>query len=168
MPECAVCKSARREEIERNLFAVAPSETPTEELEKLAKEYNVEVSDLQRHALFHSPLGCGTHDSIVRQIKMREADMLAEATADYMSTLKLVGDKIRTSASYDDGMGFSRAITKPIVELYTGCGAEMRNNVRVIADINQQLNGPKDEGTAGLRALAEALTSSRKNGCEDA
>lgn len=160
MTECAVCNSEHREEIEQRMF-----QTPgaTGELEKISEEYNVSVEDLQRHALFHAPQGSEGSDSLVRQIKMRETDMLAEAAADYMSTLQVVGKRIRQRAGSDnpEDVTFERALTKPVVELYTGCGSELRGNVKAIADINQQLNGPKDDGSAGLLALAEALRSSR-------
>lgn len=160
MTECAVCNSEHREEIEQRMFQ-APGATG--ELEKISEEYNVPVEDLQRHALFHAPQNGDGPDSIVRQIKMRETDMLAEAAADYMSTLQVVGKRIRQRARYSDldDASFERALTKPVVELYTGCGSEIRGNVKAIADINQQLNGPKDDGSAGLLALAEALRSSR-------
>lgn len=160
MAECSVCNSEYREEIEQRMIQTPGS---TGELEKISKDYNVPVEDLQRHALFHAPQSSEGPDSLVRQIKMRETDMLAEAAADYMSTLQVVGKRIRQRASSDDpdDVMFERTLTKPVVELYTGCGSELRGHVKAIADINQQLNGPKDDGSAGLLALAEALRSSR-------
>lgn len=166
MRDCPICKSEHREDIERVLFTVEPNEAATDTLEKIAREYDVTVEDLQRHDLFHSPLGSPTSDSIVRQIKMRETDMLAAVSEDYAMTIQIVGKRIRKRAG-DNGVEFERSLTKPMVELYTGCGSELRNNVKAIADINNLLNGPKDDGLGGLRALAEALRFSKERDADE-
>ena len=54
------------------------------------------------------------------------------------------------------------AATKPVVDLYIGSADGLRRTVQTIADVNQLLNGPKDDGLSGLGALAKALDMSRQ------
>ena len=69
------------EEIEMALLKMSP-ETSTAVLEQCAKAFDISIEDLQHHALFHTSFDCSSgSDSIVRQIKMREADMLAAMAA---------------------------------------------------------------------------------------
>jgi hypothetical protein len=58
-------------------------------------------------------------------------------------------------------------MTKGLVELYLGCGDNVRKTVKEITEINQVLNGPKDDGLSGLAALANALRGSKAQGQED-
>ena len=53
-------------------------------------------------------------------------------------------------------------MTKGMVELYLGCGDNVRKTIKDIADINQILNGPKDDGLSGLGALAAAIAGSKQ------
>ena len=43
----------------------------------------------------------------------------------------------------------------------------MRHSIKALADINQLLNGPKDDGTSGLAALAAAIHGSRAPAIEE-
>ena len=170
MKDCAVCKHPRRVEIENSLFKMVP-ENATLTLEHLAQEFDVTEQDLRAHALFHTSFNFEPNgDSIVRQIKMREADMLGAAAMEYMTTMQVVGKRIRGFAKETGGddVRFEKCLTKPVTDLYIGCGDGLKSAVKALADINQQLNGPKDEGTSGLAALAAALHASRNREGEDA
>ena len=173
---CVVCKHAHRGEIEAVLYRMTP-ENANKLLEQLSEAYDIDLEILQRHAMFHACMDLspqGDQTSIVRQIKLRETDLLAQCAKDYADTLTLVGSRIRTRArneSDKDGMDdirFERAMTKGLVELYLGCGDNVRKTIKDIADINQILNGPKDDGLSGLGALAAAIAGSKQNTSQEA
>ena len=161
MKKCTVCDHAHREKIERALFRAAKNkEQGGLTLEQISEEFDVSVEDLQRHALFHSALGA--EDSLIRQIHMREADILAETIMDNALTMKAVGARLRDSMKDDDpdSVQFERRASKSVVDLYVGASEGVRKGVAAIADINQLLNGPKDDGLSGLAALANVLHGS--------
>lgn len=162
MKKCAVCAHAYRENIERALFRAAKTKERDEvTLSDIAEEFDVPVADLQRHAVFHSALG--TEDSLIRQIHMREADVLAETVMDNALMVKSVGSRLRASMddSDPDSVTFERRAMKSVVDLYVGSSEGVRKGVAAIADINQLLNGPKDDGLSGLTALANVLHGSQ-------
>lgn len=166
---CKVCKHPQRDEIEAVLYRMTPKNAD-ELLQQLAEAFDIDVEELQRHAMFHACMDLtpqGEETSIVRQIKLRETDILAQCAKDYADTLALVGARIRTKARNEsdvDGMEdtrFERSMTKGLVELYLGCGDNVRKTIKDITDINQILNGPKDDGLSGLGALAAAIAASK-------
>ena len=164
MKKCTVCGHAHRENIERVLFRAAKNkEQDGLTLEQISAEFDVPVEDLRRHAIFHSALG--SEDSLVRQIHMREADLLAETVMDNAMTMKAVGARLRDSMNDGDpdSVQFERRASKSVVDLYVGASEGVRKGVAAIADINQLLNGPKDDGLSGLTALANVLHGSRAN-----
>lgn len=159
---CSICTHECRAQIENAIL-----NTPTTEmLEKVAKEYNVDIQELQVHVMMHSPIGVNavedTKESIARKSKIREMDLLLSAANEYMVTLKTVGEKITREANNSDFVSFSRSLTKSMVELYLGTGSELRNTVKVIMDTNEMLNGPKDGAVSGLTALANAIRGSKE------
>ena len=161
MKKCVVCEHALRENIERVLFRAAKNkEQDGLTLEQISAEFDVPVEDLRRHAIFHSALG--SEDSLVRQIHMREADLLAETVMDNAMTMKAVGARLRDSMNDNDpdSVQFERRASKSVVDLYVGASEGVRKGVAAIADINQLLNGPKDDGLSGLTALANVLHGS--------
>ena len=159
---CAICNSPQRAEIEQALMNVGPSLTT----EAIAEQYNVPLEDLKVHALFHTPLGLSSeedNESIARKLKMRESDMLTEVATEYLITMKGVGRKLNEVInSVDSKFGF-RTITKAQTDLYLGLGSEIRKTVAAIAEIDQILNGPKEDNTSGLAALAAAINASGRN-----
>ena len=161
MKKCTVCGHALRENIERVLFRAAKNkEQDGLTLEQISAEFDVPVEDLRRHAIFHNALG--SEDSLVRQIHMREADLLAETVMDNAMTMKAVGARLRDSMNDGDpdSVQFERRASKSVVDLYVGASEGVRKGVAAIADINQLLNGPKDDGLSGLTALANVLHGS--------
>lgn len=169
MRDCAICKHAHRVEIEAALFKVSPDNAELT-MPRIASEFEVPEDALKTHALFHTSFNMEPNgDSIVRQIKMREADMLLATAMEQMSTMQAVGKRIRgrLETPDDEDIKFEKLLTKPVVELYTGTSAEVRRTIQSIADINQLLNGPKDDGTCGLAALAAAIHGSRQPAKEE-
>lgn len=165
---CPICKHPNRDEIEAVLYRVTPKNSD-EILQKLADTYDIDVEAFETHAMFHAALDlspAGEETSIVRQLKLREIDLLAQCAKDYADTMTLVGSRIRTKARNEaskdcmDDVRFERSMTKGLVELYLGCGDNVRKTIKDISEINQTLNGPKDEGLSGLGALAAAISGS--------
>lgn len=164
MSACVICNHEHREEIEYALFKMTP-ETADDILYKLSEVYHVSFEALQEHSLFHTSFnGDSDEDSIVRQIKMKEADILAAVALDQLNTVKAVGKRIRRFTSTENGedVRFEKSLTKAVVDLYVGASDGLRKNVQTIADINQLLNGPKDDGISGLATLARVLDESKK------
>lgn len=166
--DCPICSHVNRDEIEAVLYRVTPKNSD-EILQKLADTYDIDVEAFETHAMFHAAIDlspAGEETSIVRQLKLRETDMLAQCAKDYADTMSLIGSRIRAKARNEadaDGLEdtrFERSMTKSLVELYLGCGDNVRKTVKDIAEINQTLNGPKDEGLSGLGALAAAISNS--------
>ena len=167
---CKVCKHPSRDEIEAVLYRMTPKNAD-DLLMQLSDAYDIDIEELQRHAMFHACMDLspqGEETSIVRQIKLRETDLLGQVAKDYADTLTLVGSRIRQKALNEsdvDGLEdtrFERSMTKGMVELYLGCGDNVRKTIKDIADINQILNGPKDDGLSGLGALAAAIAGSKQ------
>lgn len=161
MRSCPVCTSCRRVEIETALFRVHSDDGP-EALENISKAFDIEVPALQEHMLFHAAMSSA--DSIARQIKMREADLLTASAIDQFNTMKSVGKRLRDAINEADSedVRFEKCATKSVVDLYIGSADGLRRTVQTIADVNQLLNGPKDDGLSGLGALAKALDMSRQ------
>lgn len=161
MKKCAICDHPLREKIEQALFKVAP-EGSSVTTEAIAEEFEVSVDDLRRHMMFHTPMGEEGADSIVRRSKIREMELLGAAAQEYMGTLSQVGARIRGYATEEDSTAFEKKISKPTVDLYLGCGDNLQKTVRALADVDNLLNGPKDDGLQGLAALADVIHQSRQ------
>lgn len=163
---CPICKHKERASIEEALLKTSVVEGYT--LEDVAKQFECDVNDLKAHALFHTSIVCSTNESISREIKKREADMLVEANEQYLRTLKKIGrrlDMLASTSSIDVEdeeklIKMFKMITKPVVDLYLGTGNELRQNAKTLAEINRLLNGPQDSASTGLVALANALKES--------
>lgn len=163
MKQCPICTHINREEIESVLFKMAPDSAQAT-ISEISKAYEIPITCIQEHTMFHaSYIGGAESDSIVRQIKMREADILAEVALDQMHTVKIIGKRIRNYTKQDD-INFEKMLTKPVVDLYIGASDGLRKNMQTLVDIDQVLNGPKDDGLSGLAALANALDASRRGG----
>lgn len=160
---CAICDHPSRYAIEQALMHLGPSLT----IDNIADEYDVDLIDLKRHAMLHLPVvsveGCeqDSQMSLAGKMKMKEVSMLEEVAVEYLITLKNVGRRINLFAS-DDKVAFEKLLTKPVADLYVNLGSEIRQTVEAIADIDVKLNGPKEDNTSGLAALAAAINGSRQ------
>lgn len=189
---CKICEHADRAEIENAILALT-SEAPPNDLnsvEKIAESFNVDLEELKAHALFHTPLvsdadvsrlqssrvsgpeseaeGAGPRDSLTRQMKLREADMLNAVGNEYLVTLKAMGRRINKLVAVrsidiedeEQTIKCAKLLTKPMVDMYIGLGGEIRQTVKTMAELNQMLHGPEDNLGSGLRALADAIRRS--------
>lgn len=107
-------------------------------------------------------------DSLTRRMKLREADMLAAVGNEYLVTLKTMGRRINKLAQVssidiedeEKQLKLAKLLTKPMVDLYVGLGGEIRQTVKTMAELDRLLNGPEDNATTGLVALAKAIQGS--------
>ncbi len=107
-------------------------------------------------------------DSLTRRMKLREADMLAAVGQEYLVTLKTMGRRINKLAQVssidiedeEKQLKLAKLLTKPMVDLYVGLGGEIRQTVKTMAELDRMLNGPEDNLSSGLGALAAAIRGS--------
>ena len=183
---CEICKRPDRATIEGALVSMTTGVTRTT-VEEIAERFKLDVEQLKAHALFHTPLVSAedfektpvdatteetpaSHGSLVRNMKLKEADMLAEVSNEYLVTLKAMGRRINSllsdsntedeEAAADKQLKTAKLLTKPMVELYLGLGSEIRQTVKTAAEVDRMLNGPKDGVSSGLVALADAIRGS--------
>lgn len=164
---CKVCCSTRRAEIEAALLNMDPN-SETNNLAAIAKAYNISENDLKVHILMHSPVGVKDtdfteeHESIAKNARVREVQVLEQVANEYVVTLKNLGNRLNCimATSSPEDLGFEKFVTKPIVDLYIGTGAEIRQTVRAMAEVDRLVNGPKDDGASGLSSLIEAIRES--------
>lgn len=101
-----------------------------------------------------------TRSRITDKVNMREGDILLAAANEYLSTMTILGRRIKyyaTSREPDMEMALPNFCSKAIVDLYIGCGSEIRQAIKGINDLNTSLNGSHDSSLAGLQALASVL-----------
>lgn len=164
---CSICTHVKRSEIESALF-ISDYGQNGKTLAEIAKEYNINVTDLQVHALMHTPLsrvegeGDEVRDSIAASVKKREADRLSAVADEYYMTLKATGKEIR-AIMQDKNDGGARTLTKALVDLYIGTGTNIRQTLESIVDMNVKLNGEEDSGTKALSDLVNAIRGSKND-----
>ena len=186
---CTICNHPDRAEIENAILSMTDGVKTS--IEVIAEQYDVSLSDLKMHALFHTPLvGAADieelrdagdteqteaerpapRDSLTRRMKLREADLLAAVGNEYLVTMKTMGRRINKLAQVseidiednDRQLKLAKLLTKPMVDLYVGLGGEIRQTVKTMAELDRLLNGPEDSATSGLVALAKAIQGSDK------
>lgn len=180
---CNICNRTDRADIENAILNISAESKIT--IESIAEQYQLDVSDLRNHALFHTPLVAPCDivvsetaadesqltegkTSLARKMKLREADILTTMNNEYMVTLKAMGRRINrlvsvSSIDCEDAekeVKLAKLLTKPMVDLYIGLGGEIRQNVKAMAEVDRMLNGPQDNGNNGLQALADAIRGS--------
>lgn len=177
---CKICDRPDRMDIESAVIRMTEDHSCT--IEEIADRYGCDVNELKSHALFHTPLVRSSdleynepdacRDSLTRQMKLREADLLSEVAQEYLLTMKTMGRRINRMAQVvsidqedqDKQIQLAKLLTKPMVELYLGAGGEVRQTVKTMAEINRLLNGDSDSTSSGLVALASAI---RESGSRD-
>ena len=122
---CTICNHPDRAEIENAILSMTDGVKTS--IEVIAEQYNVSLSDLKMHALFHTPLvGAADieelrdadmtagdtvlteaerpapRDSLTRRMKLREADLLAAVGNEYLVTMKTMGRRINKLAQVSE------------------------------------------------------------------
>ena len=145
---CLICNNINRAQIDAALLNGEP-------IEDVAHYHRVAEDELKMHAMLHVE---DDHPSITAQLKLREADMLTAVAEEYMQTLVLMGERIRSHADAD--LAMEKLLTKSVVDLYLGVGSEIRHTVKALADLNSVINGDATGARSGLASLAEAINNS--------
>ena len=122
---CTICNHPDRAEIENAILSMTDGVKTS--IEVIAEQYDVSLSDLKMHALFHTPLvGAADieelrdadmtagdtvlteaerpapRDSLTRRMKLREADLLAAVGNEYLVTMKTMGRRINKLAQVSE------------------------------------------------------------------
>lgn len=162
---CTICNHPQVNEINNELLCRKWG-AEGYSLEEIAHRYGVKVRDLQIHALMHVPVEQCSADaqSIAQKINMSEADILRQTSNNYYITLCTIGDKINQMLRTDESL---RGITKPLVDLYLGAGAEIRNATECLVKMNQAINGENNSGLTALASLVNTIRGSESNKSED-
>lgn len=150
---CNICEHPQREDIEDLLKEAVP-------IEEVADRYELDLDELKEHVLFHNSVE-NPQESIARNIRKREADLLADVAESYRKTFISIGVRVNQIVEDPDAASTAK-LSKQLVDLYLGVGKEIRDTVKAIVEMDQLLNGPKDENVTGLMALAEAIRGSVK------
>lgn len=167
---CNICKHPHRAEIEEYLSVVdTPGVTIT--LKEIAEKFGVVVTDLQVHALMHTPLATISQaaeneiiPSIAADMKKAEAGILRAMADEYFCTLRMTGKEIRSRmvpVIMENGTAAMRNIPKEIVDLYIGTGNNLRQTVATIVEMNQKINGESDPALESLKGLVREVREVR-------
>ena len=121
---CTICNHPDRAEIENAILSMTDGVKTS--IEVIAEQYDVSLSDLKMHALFHTPLvgaadleelrdaetlgdteqtevvRAAPRDSLTRRMKLREADLLAAVGNEYLVTMKTMGRRINKLAQVSE------------------------------------------------------------------
>lgn len=135
-----------------------------ESTDALVEQFKVKAGFVDEHgaASHQAPVvpNIKTRSRITDKVNMREGDILLAAANEYLTTMQILGKRITTYATArgpEMEMALPNFCTKAIVDLYIGCGSEIRQAIKGINDLNTSLNGSNDSSLAGLQALAAVL-----------
>lgn len=173
---CPICNHPNRSAIEIAVLNCS-SDKNSQTLQQIADEYHISLNDLKIHMVMHATMGLNdiinsdsTGDNneakeptptIARKCKVREADILGEVVNEYLVTMKNLGRRINQTLQSDpEQVQAEKLITKPITDMYIGLGGEIRATVKTLGDLNQVLNGPQNNASDGVMALAQAIRAS--------
>lgn len=160
---CSICSHPKRKEIEQACLLRNFGDNEIT-LKDIARDFDVNVKDLQVHVLMHIPLQQENAEtteqnlSIAGEIKRREADILRQVMEDSYVTFKNVGDKINAIvAQHKTDAPTLVQLTKSVVDLYLGTSQSIRDTADKLMKMNLMVNGEKDEGLSSLANLVNVL-----------
>lgn len=160
---CSICSHPKRKEIEQACLLRNFGDNEVT-LKDIARDFDVNVKDLQVHVLMHIPLQQENAEtteqnlSIAGEIKRREADILRQVMEDSYVTFKNVGDKINAIvAQHKTDAPTLVQLTKSVVDLYLGTSQSIRDTADKLMKMNLMVNGEKDEGLSSLANLVNVL-----------
>lgn len=163
---CSICNHPKRVEIEKACLLRNFGDTEVT-LRDIAKEFDVDLKDLQVHVLMHIPLedantsSMENTQSIAGKIKMREADILRNVMEESYITFKNIGAKINTIvAQHSADTPTLAQITKPLADLYLGTSQSIRDTADKLIKMDLMVNGEKDAGLSSVAALVTAIHGS--------
>lgn len=160
---CSICNHPNRDKIEQACLLRSFGDTEVT-LRDIAKEFDVDLKDLQVHVLMHIPLeesnsaSLNATESIASKIKVREAEILRNVMEESYVTFKNIGTKINTIVSQHtcDSPTLPQ-ITKPLADLYLGTSQSIRDTADKLMKMDVMVNGEKDKGLSSIAALVEVI-----------
>lgn len=153
---CQICNHEKQQQIEAALLSGVP-------LEEIASHFSVSESDLKIHAIMHLGTGDSSstsiEESIVQKLKLKEAVVLRNTYQEYYSTMKRLGDFIsrRVTQAEADDLNLDRLVSKNTVKLYLEAGLQVRETIKTLVDIDEQINGRDTTAASGVLELVSAL-----------
>lgn len=163
---CSICNHPKRAEIEKACLLRNFGDCEVT-LRDIAKEFDLDLKDLQVHVLMHIPLEESTGESvestqsIAGKIKMREADILRNVMEESYVTFKNIGSKINTIvAQHSVDTPTLVQITKPLADLYLGTSQSIRDTAEKLMKMDVIINGEADKGLSSVAALVTAIHGS--------
>lgn len=157
--ECVICNHPKRKEIEQELLIRNFGDSDVT-FKTIADTYNVPVKDLQIHALYH--VAIEADNSITEQIHLREADVIRDSMNENFATLKNLSAKINQIVSeHTTKEPTLNMLSKSVVDLYLGCSQAINEAANTLVKLNLAVNGEKDNGLDGLKALVNVINASK-------
>lgn len=156
---CALCNDPRLGQIEEDINNQMP-------LGEVAEKYQIDEDAVRQYAVLYMKSDDAAEGliSIARKTKLKEAYVLEDTLTEYSKTLKKMSKFIHKNLdeSEDNPTLFGKILTKSVSDMFVGLGGEIRQTVKTLSELDVQLNGPKNDNSSGLQALADAINNSRK------
>ena len=163
---CSICNHPKRAEIERACLLRNFGDTEVT-LNDIAKEFDLDLKDLQVHVLMHIPLEDVNNEnmekveSIASKIKNREAEILHNLMENEYVTFKNISGKINQIVSQHtvDAPTMTQ-ITKAVADLYLGTSQSIRDTAEKLMKMDLMMNGDADKGLSQIASLVTAIHGS--------
>ena len=163
---CSICNHPKRAEIERACLLRNFGDTEVT-LKDIAKEFDLDLKDLQVHVLLHIPLEDVNNEnmekveSIASKIKNREAEILHNLMENEYVTFKNISGKINQIVSQHtvDAPTMTQ-ITKAVADLYLGTSQSIRDTAEKLMKMDLMMNGDADKGLSQIASLVTAIHGS--------
>lgn len=163
---CSICNHPKRAEIERACLLRNFGDTEVT-LKDIAKEFDLDLKDLQVHVLMHIPLEDVNNEnmekveSIASKIKNREAEILHNLMENEYVTFKNISGKINQIVSQHtvDAPTMTQ-ITKAVADLYLGTSQSIRDTAEKLMKMDLMMNGDADKGLSQIASLVTAIHGS--------
>lgn len=158
---CRVCNHTKRDEIDKALMSINGTSNLESTIREVSSRYGIPVNALKVHYTLHCSVmeDAKNTASMADKVNMNEADALRETIRNYLVTLTNTGTKLNDILEEGDDAQTLRMIQKPIVDLYLGCGAEIRGTVDALIRLNVAVNGNESTATNSLKLLVETLNA---------
>lgn len=163
---CSICNHPKRAEIERACLLRNFGDTEVT-LKDIAKEFDLDLKNLQVHVLMHIPLEDVNNEnmekveSIASKIKNREAEILHNLMENEYVTFKNISGKINQIVSQHivDAPTMTQ-ITKAVADLYLGTSQSIRDTAEKLMKMDLMMNGDADKGLSQIASLVTAIHGS--------
>lgn len=166
---CVICQHPERRTIE-DYIAVIDVPGADTSLQSTAAKFGVPITDLQVHAIMHTPMARIAEDeeapTLASQMKRGEANLLYAVAEEYYATMRQVGKEVRrrvtpqlpaSATGEPSATEVLGRLTKELVDLYLGTGNNLRQTIATIVEMNQKLNDESDPALKALQGIIQAV-----------